>query len=77
MRRLKLASLLPDRVLCALARRYDTPGAFTGDVEGSSFWLDASYEKWCRMDTRRARAKRDQETYDEIYEVQPSDHGYP
>jgi hypothetical protein len=55
MRRVRLASLLPQRALGALARRFDTPGAFECAVEGSSFWMDASYWKWCRRDKRRHR----------------------
>lgn len=51
-----LISRLPDKFLCAMARRFDTPGHFECSVdEGSSWWMDASYAKWCRMDMRREK----------------------
>jgi hypothetical protein len=53
MKKLRVASLLSQWLLSRLARRFDTPGAFEGSIEGSSFWMDASYHKWCRCDQRK------------------------
>jgi hypothetical protein len=53
-----VAAILPARVLNALARRFDTPGAFTCDVPGSSFWLDASYLRWSWFDRIKTARKR-------------------
>lgn len=52
MRRVQLASLLPNWLLGKAARRWDTLGAFEGSVEGSAFWLNAMYWKWVRRDKR-------------------------
>lgn len=53
---LPLASLLPHWLLRRLGQRYDDEGAFVNGPEyGSSFWEDAAYSKYVRIDKRRKR----------------------
>lgn len=60
----KVASRLPFFVLHRMAKRFDTPGHFTCDVEeGSSWWMDASYAKWCRKDIRKEKRANPQDYY--------------
>jgi hypothetical protein len=44
-----LASLLPERLLTLLDRHL----ALHRDLDGWSFWLDASYLRWVRRERRR------------------------
>jgi len=60
MKRMRLAALLPTAILNALSRRFDTPGAFTGEADGSSFWMDASYLRWTWGDRIKTRLRKRQ-----------------
>lgn len=51
-KRVKFASFLPDWLIKKLTR-FDTPGAFELPELGSSFWMDAGYDKWVRKDKRK------------------------
>ena len=53
MRRMQIASFLPERILSVCARRFDTPGAFELPELGSSFFMDAHYLKYVRHDKRK------------------------
>lgn len=49
-----LASLLPERMLRWLDHHWKLDYDHT---DGWTFWLDASYAKWCRKDKRAKRTR--------------------
>lgn len=48
-KRVNLASYLPYKVIRLLSKRYDFD-PLSGPP--GSFWFEANYEKWCRIDRR-------------------------
>jgi hypothetical protein len=50
-----VASLLPDRWLRWIGRRWKLD---YDPSDGWTFWLDASYVKYCRVEERRAKRSR-------------------
>jgi hypothetical protein len=49
---IKILSLLPQKVLIFLAKRFDTPGAFELPELGHAYFMDASYYKYVRNETK-------------------------
>lgn len=48
-----LASILPQWFLVQMACWFDDPESFECSDLGESFWMDASYHKWARVDSRK------------------------